>query len=139
MLDEQEGTWAQYQKLVLKLLEQHDEKIESLSKQLAEAASNSGANSSVVKEKISSLREDVTMLLELVREGNSSKPSILTRIDRLDKNITTLNKDVSDLQSHNAEERLEKKDLLGFKRTVLVTIIGVLCTVAWNLIQYFLK
>lgn len=121
------GTWTQYQKLVLKLLEQHDEKLEILVNQLREdEADRAGIHNS-----IDSLKEDldkVEKLLSSLEESSSKQQRQLERLEH-EANLSRL---------HQKEQADEKKELKKYKQGFLVAIAGSAITVIWEIAKHFL-
>jgi hypothetical protein len=119
------GTWNQYQKLVLHILEQHDEKLEALRKQLSETASDKV----VISENINSLKEDVNFLLGVIRDGATMGITpILTRVDTIEGDIRSL----KDLEAKRADEHKSLKD---YKRALFISILGILASIGWSIIE----
>lgn len=125
---ESNGTWAEYQKLVLKLLEQHDEKLEALRQQLA----NSRNDEATLVENINSLKSDVHFLLGVVRDGAAGSVSLLSRLEAIDH-------DIKALKQVEADRILTKKDddtnIVAWKRALFIAIMGILLNIGWGVIQ----
>lgn len=120
------GSWTQYQKLVLKLLEQHDEKLDTLRIQLSESKGDSGS----IRESISSMKQDIDILLNLVRDGSPGVASILTRIDHLEGGL-------SNLKSNDEQKKKDVKEIQNYRRALFISVMGILATVIWSLVQRF--
>ena len=124
MLGEENGSWTQYQKLVLKLLEQHDEKLEALRKQLATSVNDRV----VITENINSMKEDITFLLGLIRDGSIGVTPILTKIDHIETELKTL-------KEQEANRAKEINDIKSYKRALFLSILGILASVGWDILQ----
>lgn len=127
MSDTENGTWNQYQKLVLKLLEQHDEKLEALRKQLSDTASDKA----VIYENINSLKEDVDFLLGVIRDGSAGITPVITRMDHIESEIKIL----KEVEIKRADELKSLKD---YKRALFISIVGILASVAWSILEKFI-
>jgi hypothetical protein len=118
------GSWTQYQKLVLKLLEQHDEKLETLRKQLADSASDKA----VISENITSMKEDIDCLLGLIRDGSMGSIPIITRVASIEADLYTL-------KQENLAKAKETIGLIAYKRALFVSIMGIIAAVGWDIIR----
>ena len=127
MSDTENGTWNQYQKLVLKLLEQHDEKLEALRKQLSDTASDKA----VIYENINSLKEDVDFLLGVIRDGSAGITPVITRMDHIESEIKIL----KEVEIKRADELKSLKD---YTRALFISIVGILASVAWSILEKFI-
>lgn len=127
-MSESSGTWTQYQKLVLKLLEQHDEKLEALRQQLADSVNDRAA----ISENITSLKVDINFLLALVRDGSAGSVSILSRLDAFDHDIKALKQGEAD---RTVAQNTEANNIMAWKRALFIAIIGILLNVGWDVIQ----
>jgi hypothetical protein len=127
-MSESGGTWTQYQKLVLKLLEQHDEKLESLRRQLAD----SEHDKTILEENFNSLKQDVDFLLTIVRDGSSGSISLLSRLESIDYEIRALKKCEED---RNSTQKSDKDNLVAWKRALFIAIMGILLNIGWGLVQ----
>lgn len=118
------GSWAEYQKLVLKLLEQHDEKLEELSLKLINADSDHALH----RETIESLKKDTSFLLGLVRDGLSGSESIIQRINALEKELANLKR---------MEQKVERDtlDARAYKRALSISILGICASVIWDIVS----
>lgn len=128
MMLNESGTWAQYQKLVLKLLEQHDEKLEALRKQYSEIDSEKAAD----KKYISSLKGDVDLLLTLIRDGTSNVRPLLSRLENIERELKVL-------QDLEVTKSKELNDIRGYKRALFISIMGILATIGWDILQTILS
>lgn len=120
-------SWAQYQKLVLKLLEQHDEKLAELQSKIIEGHENS----ITVINDINSLKEDVEALTALIKEGSANTVLLLSRVDKMELSINKL-------EITEAERKESSKALVNFKRGLVIAVAGTAITVLWEIIQYFI-
>jgi len=121
------GSWSQYQKLVLNLLEQHDERLEQLRERLAEG---SGANKALTNT-VNALKKDIDTLKAIVRDGSAGSPPILTRLNRLEGVIHNMEED-----AREKADRLLK--LQAYRWTLFVTLLGITATILWNLFERLL-
>lgn len=122
------GSWAEYQKLVLKLLEQHDEKLEELSSKLA----NADSDHALLKETIESLKKDTAFLLGLVRDGLTGSESIIQRINALERDQAIFKK---------MEQKVERDtlDARAYKRALSISILGIFASVIWDIVTKLIK
>ncbi len=122
------GSWAQYQKLVLKLLEQHDEKLEELFKQLKEADSDRAT----IHVSLASLKEDTELLMSLIRdhEKSSGHGQTIMRLEKLELKVQEL----SNAETLRTEE---SKEVQKYKRGMFTAVAGTIIAVGWDLIQHF--
>lgn len=121
------GSWTQYQKLVLRLLEEHDKKLEALQEQI----NSSSQEKTVIAENIKVLKDEVNLLLDLVRDGSVSAPAILSRIDSIENQVQAL-------KQIEVDRKAELTSLKTWKRSMIIAVTGVVLSVGWDIIQYFL-
>lgn len=121
---ETNGSWSQYQKLVLKLLEQHDSKLEELQTRI----SVSGEDRAVLARDITDLKENVLILQQLVRDGAKSTPSLIARVSHLEI-------DVEDLQKSEDLRLVKEKEYIAFKRGLIVSLIIASSSIIVNIIN----
>lgn len=126
-MENESGSWTQYQKLVLRLLEQHDEKLEELRVKL----SDSKQDRVYLKESLSSMKEDIVILFQLVRDGTPHVSSTLSRVDHLEA-------DVKDFKDKEVVREKEKSDLQSYKRALFIAIIGVMASTGWEILHMLL-
>lgn len=121
---ETNGSWSQYQKLVLKLLEQHDSKLEELQTRI----SVSGEDRAVLARDITDLKENVLILQQLVRDGAKATPSLIARVSHLEI-------DVEDLQKSEDLRLVKEKEYIAFKRGLIVSLIIASSSIIVNIIN----
>ena len=120
------GSWARYQELVLRLLEQHDEKLEELTKQLSDSQSDRLA----IRSLIENLQRDSAALRILVKEGTLNHPPLVDRVDSLEKKIDKLIEE-------EAKRTTATKENAGFKKGVFIAVAGTILTITWEIVKFF--
>jgi septal ring factor EnvC (AmiA/AmiB activator) len=122
------GSWASYQKLVLKLLEQHDEKLEQLSKQLNE----SDTDRARIHISILALKEDMELLKGVIRESSAISAPFATRLDRLEIRV-------NDLLKLEGNKQKESNETRNYRRGIIAAIVGSSLSIIWSIIEVFLR
>ena len=131
--EDENGTWAQYQKLVLKLLEQHDHRIEQLQSGLQKGEADRASLSSTLGQ----LKADVSDLVDVIQKGPHP---LLIRVEAIEGKIISLqdkNKirdtDAADKKRH--EETLEIENL-KHKRNMLIAWLAGGVALIWNIVEF---
>jgi hypothetical protein len=121
---EDNGSLTQYHKLILQLLEQHDQKLDDLRNQIADT----GDKRAVILEQISSMKNDITILFGLIRDGSLGVTPVLTRIDHLETSI----KSILEVEQNKVKT---KNDTLNYRRALFISLLATAATIAWSIFQ----
>lgn len=124
------GSWAQYQKLVLKLLEQHDEKLEELSKKLAE---DSGDHSQLTAS-LDNIKSEVSLLINIVRDGNTTSTPLVTRVNDIETIVKDMKLKMDEAEQAKKEHAKEAKTL---KRSFFIAAAVFVLNLGWDVIKFF--
>lgn len=125
-MDNEHDGWSQYQKLVLKLLEQHEEKLEDLREQCA----SNDIGRTTISLQVISLLNDVADLSVLLKDGSPGVIPIITKIDHIDQRI-------SNLEETEVSKKKEIENMISHRRALLVASISIFAAVVGELIQKF--
>jgi C4-type Zn-finger protein len=116
---EEAGTWAEYQKLVLKLLEQHTNSIESLHRQYYDIQ----MQGSKMESKLQEVATAVTELTKIVKDGDDG--SMIARLKAVEEEIAETKKEKDERRKHGkAVWTSVGISILGFVFNIVMYVIG---------------
>ena len=124
MAEQDEGSWLQYSKVVLKLLEQHEQQIDILETRLSAAE----RDRAIILEHISSLKETSSQIYGILRDGTAGSPSVLSKLQSLESQIASL-------REGDSERKKRDKEITAYKVSILISIGLFALSALWDFVQ----
>jgi hypothetical protein len=118
------GSWAEYQKLVLKLLEQHDEKLEKLQQELTSAS----ADRVILTQIVAGLKDEIAVLVSIVKEGTLTDPSLTERISKLEVAVHEIKEDAKEAKKLSQDRKRERF-------AIMLAVVGSAIAIVWDVIS----